>query len=81
MGLKARSDCVLPFRDLEITPVLQKLIAVFVAETDSVTCLTAVVEHGIEIVIEVTCRVGDVASESLDLDSLFRRDQLTWLMY
>jgi hypothetical protein len=80
VGLKAGSDGVLPLRGFEIAPVLQKLIAVFVAEANSITCLTTVIEHGIEILIEVACRVGDVLSEPLDLDSILRGDELTRLM-
>lgn len=80
VGLKAGSDSVLPLRGFEIAPVLQKLIAIFVAEANSITCLTTVIEHGIKILIEVACRVGDVLSESLELDSLLRSDQLTGLM-
>ena len=80
VGLKAGSDGVLPLRGFEVAPVLQELIAVFVAKANSITCLTTVIEHGIEILIEVTCCVGDVLSESLDLNSLLRSDQLTCLV-
>ena len=81
VGLKAGSDGVLPLRGFEVAPVLQKLIAVFVAETNSITCLTTVIEHGIKILVEVTCGVRDVLSEAFDLDSLLRGDQLPCLMY
>ena len=80
VGLKAGSDGVLPLRGFEVTPVLQKLIAVFVAESNSITCFTTIIEHSIEILVEVACGVGDVLSEALDLDSLLRGDQLTCLV-
>ena len=80
VSLQTGSNGVLPLWCFKIAPVLQKLIAVFVAEANSITCLTAVIEHGIEILVEVACSVGDVLSEPLDLDSIFRGDQLTWLM-